>query len=766
MLTSQTSWFNRIFPPLSDTERARRLRLLRIILFSMLAASGFYSLVGVLTAGQLDPWWQLSVVLLAMLLITVLLSQSRRYYYPVAVATIVMVWCIIASSALLGNRIASPGYPVLIVPMVVAAALLGAWISLLIMTANILLGLLFTQMMLDRLSSPIVYTPGSLWAVQSIIFLLIGIIQFFVVRSLNTALAVQQHSRQQLVTQNAVLERANRSYRMLSDCNQMLMRARDEDALLHDLCRIIVDIGQYAFAWVGFAEHDAARSVLVGAAAGANEDFLRQNVFSWAEDAPGGRGPFSTAVRENRTVIVPDIHAETLEPQWRELALAHGFRLVIALPLRLEQRVIGGLVIYGAGANLFPDNERKLLEELAGDLAFGIATIRARQERALALAEVQRLNAELEQRVAQRTAELAARTAQLEIIIRNYPGGYIGLFDRDLRYLRVGGARLFERGFTPGDLEGKTIFETLPPEMLATTEADYRAALQGESVTNEITVAGNTFLTRVHPVREPDGSINSAIVILQDIAAQKQVETLLREALEQQQEVNQLRSRLVAMLSHDFRTPLSVVLMSSSMLLDHEDRLDSDQRAKRLLGIQSAVRELTMMLDEVLAVGRGETLKFSYEPQSLDCVQTCAKLVEAFQQSTTTHRLNFSSDLPERVLLADRRLLQQMLNNLLSNAVKYSPNASVVEIALRVQDPAQWSLSVRDYGIGINPDEVLHLFEFFWRGSNVGGIKGTGLGLAIVRQAVDAHGGSITCESTPGAGSTFTITLPAQPVQV
>lgn len=119
MLTSQTSWFNRIFPPLSDTERARRVRLLRIILFSMLAASGFYSLVGILTAGQLDPWWQLPVVLLAMLLITVLLSQSRRYYYPVAVATIVMVWCIIASSALLGNRIASPGYPVLIVPMVV-----------------------------------------------------------------------------------------------------------------------------------------------------------------------------------------------------------------------------------------------------------------------------------------------------------------------------------------------------------------------------------------------------------------------------------------------------------------------------------------------------------------------------------------------------------------------------------------------------------------------------------------------------------------------
>ncbi|MDI6748387.1 MAG: PAS domain S-box protein [Rhodocyclaceae bacterium] len=173
------------------------------------------------------------------------------------------------------------------------------------------------------------------------------------------------------------LQRANRALRVLIDCNQALGRATDEDALLHDICRAVVDIGGYRMAWVGFAENDAPRSVRPVASAGFAAGYLESIELSWADTALG-RGPAGTAIREQRPVLARNIQADPLFAPWRAEALRHGYASSIALPLLDGERCLGMLGVYSAEVDAFDADEARFLAELANDLAFGIRALRDR----------------------------------------------------------------------------------------------------------------------------------------------------------------------------------------------------------------------------------------------------------------------------------------------------------------------------------------------------------------------------------------------------
>lgn len=189
------------------------------------------------------------------------------------------------------------------------------------------------------------------------------------------------HDSQELNPAEESLRRLNRELRAISSCNQILMRAVDEQTLLNDVCRVICDEAGYRMAWVGYAENDEAKTVRPVAWAGKEDGYLADANITWA-DVERGRGPAGTAIRSGKTSSMQDFMTDPQAAPWRENALQRGYRSSIVLPLKNENaETFSVLNIYSTQPNAFTPDEIRLLEELAGDLAFGIAVLRARRER-------------------------------------------------------------------------------------------------------------------------------------------------------------------------------------------------------------------------------------------------------------------------------------------------------------------------------------------------------------------------------------------------
>jgi PAS domain S-box-containing protein len=175
--------------------------------------------------------------------------------------------------------------------------------------------------------------------------------------------------------------RANRALRMLSRCAEALIRASDEQALLREICQIATEIGGFRFAWVGYAESDERRSIRPQAHAGVEQGYLDEIRLGWDESQPGGRGPAGRTIRGGAPVIVSDVTDASSGFHYVTQALARGYRGIVCLPLKDENRTFGLLALYLGEARAVPPEELALLEELAGELAFGILNLRSRAER-------------------------------------------------------------------------------------------------------------------------------------------------------------------------------------------------------------------------------------------------------------------------------------------------------------------------------------------------------------------------------------------------
>lgn len=245
--------------------------------------------------------------------------------------------------------------------------------------------------------------------------------------------------------------------------------------------------------------------------------------------------------------------------------------------------------------------------------------------------------------------------------------------------------------------------------------------------------------------------------VLHDITAHKQVEENLLHALEKEHELNELKSRFVSLVSHEFRTPLAIIHSSTEMLLLYKRQLTESQRQERLENVQTQVTHMVELLEDVLTIGKAASVGVNFHPERTELNAFCMKIIADFRLTTSTHDIQYSSPGTHIPVLVDQKLLRQALSNLISNAVKYSPNSNRINVRLEQSD-SDIRVHVQDFGIGIPGEDRERLFEYFHRARNVGNISGTGLGLAIVKQAVEAHGGTISCECDQG--TTFTIVLP------
>lgn len=251
-----------------------------------------------------------------------------------------------------------------------------------------------------------------------------------------------------------------------------------------------------------------------------------------------------------------------------------------------------------------------------------------------------------------------------------------------------------------------------------------------------------------------------------DVSERRRAEENIRRALDQQRELNELKSRFVSMTSHEFRTPLAAILSSAQLMRLYGERLPAAEKEELVGGIEDGVQRMTKMLDDILVIGRAEAGMLVFRPAALDVRAFCESLLEEMRAAAASSRrgprpelvLQCRNDSPVR--LADERLLRHALGNLLSNAVKYSPEGGTVRLEVSCT-PEELAFAVRDEGIGLPAEDLPRLFETFYRASNAGNIPGSGLGLAIVKRSVELHGGSVAVESEPGRGSCFRVTIPA-----
>ena len=232
----------------------------------------------------------------------------------------------------------------------------------------------------------------------------------------------------------------------------------------------------------------------------------------------------------------------------------------------------------------------------------------------------------------------------------------------------------------------------------------------------------------------------------------------LTEALSKEKELSDLKSRFVSMASHEFRTPLSTILSSASLLAKYTQAEDQDKRNKHIHRIKSAVNNLTDILNEFLSIGKIEDGKILAHFTDFDIHEMVANLCNEIQGITKSGQyINYVHSGLNRVHL-DPSLLRNILINLLSNAIKFSPEFSTITIETLVTEH-RVRILVRDNGLGISASDQEHLFERFFRGANVTNIQGTGLGLHIVGKYIELMDGTIECSSELEKGTTFTITF-------
>lgn len=254
----------------------------------------------------------------------------------------------------------------------------------------------------------------------------------------------------------------------------------------------------------------------------------------------------------------------------------------------------------------------------------------------------------------------------------------------------------------------------------------------------------------------------NCVYIGRDITARKQAETEIRNALAREKELKELKSGFISMASHEFRNPLSSILLCVQNLQENSN-LSNLNREFYLQSIRDAALTMNSLLEDILVLSKTESDKQKLKLEPVNLPEFCTKIIQNLASIYANKQVEFNYRAELEFFSLDKTTLRNILNNLLSNALKYSPvNTAVELIVTHSAASAEIIIEVRDRGIGIPQEAQKHLFESFYRAGNVNSIPGTGLGLSIVKKSVDLYSGSITIDSELNRGTNIEVTLPLQ----
>jgi len=540
------------------------------------------------------------------------------------------------------------------------------------------------------------------------------------------------------------LRRVNSALKVLSDCNHILIRATDEQELMRDICRTIVDVGGYMLAWVGISERGEEKIVRPVAFWGEDKGYLASLKVSWA-DVDSGRGPTGIAMRNRKTVVVKDIKSDPRWEFWREKAIRHGFASSISLPLIAESEPIGALVILARDTGAFNNQAVFLLEGLAENLAYGIATIRMNSER---------------MKVRQERKLLASVLEQANEGIMIFDGEGI------IKYVNPAINKI--AGHDQGEILGRNIRELQADgEKQKFYEVIWDTINKGENRFGNFVFSGvNSDRVEINAtiwaVSEESGTSSYAMLI-RDVSREVQLERQLRLA----QKMEAIAT-LAGGIAHDFNNNLASIITCAEMARD--DTVEGTPMRELLDVVLRAGYRGRNLVKQILTISCQEEQE--RQPVYVDqVVDECLQLLRASFPKSIEIQLNFAEDLG--LVLADPTQIHQIIVNLCTNAAhSMREKGGVLEINLNNidldADAAQihqdlhagqyLRLTVRDTGNGMSRDIIERIFDPFF--TTKGKAEGTGLGLSVIHGIVKNHHGAITVSSVPGHGSTFHVYLP------
>lgn len=456
-----------------------------------------------------------------------------------------------------------------------------------------------------------------------------------------------------------------------------------------------------------------------------------------------------------------------------------GVSTYLGTPLKNAQgEVVGTLCIL---------NDRPLRDDEQAQRILKIFAARAGAElnRLKVEQDLEHLNQRLEERVKEQTQRWQQSQLEFKRLIQNVPGAVYTVSlssDAQIQVLYISDKITDLLGLNPQSIEAnaqalvsrihpedQTKFEQSKHKILKTKkhwiwdgrflhqDGTYRwLRWSAQRVHDSAEALENSDEEQSHQPLNWDG-------VLIDISDRKAAEINMKFALQKQREMNEIRSRLITTMSHEFRTPLSVISSSASILKSFSDKLSEDKKKQHLETIETYIQHTSQLLEDILVLNRVNAGQLSFQPKRVDIVNLLSKLVNDMYLSHGEHPVQFET-LPDNLREGqegdlDSKLLRQIVLNLIGNAVKYSKDKTPIQVVLLLTIDEIF-LTVKDFGIGILPEDKKQLFEPFHRGQNVGERSGTGLGLSVVKGCVDLHQGQISVQSQPGKGTVFTVTLP------
>ena len=258
----------------------------------------------------------------------------------------------------------------------------------------------------------------------------------------------------------------------------------------------------------------------------------------------------------------------------------------------------------------------------------------------------------------------------------------------------------------------------------------------------------------------PDSKSKILYTAIIDISASKQVQDVLQHTLAHEKELNQLRTRVLSVIEHEFRTPLAAILSSIELLERYSDRMDDEKKSSRYRTIHNMIWYLNDIVQEIHSAQDLNNELPSLNPRPFELISFVRQLIaDMLTLSQHERQILLQTDEPTDggMVTWDENLLRRIVMNLINNALKYSIDEIVCHINMTVDTV---HIKIEDRGAGISEEDQQYIYEAFYRGTSAEFISGTGIGLYVVAQAVKAHSGKVYCESIVDEGTTFHVELP------
>lgn len=601
-----------------------------------------------------------------------------------------------------------------------------------------------------------------------------------------------------------VMLRLNRAYKTLINCNEVLIRAKEEQGLLDRICRTVVEIGGYRMCWVGYTEADSMKTVRPVAKAGYEEGYLDTINVTWA-DEERGRGPVGTAIRTGTPVVVKDIKIDKQFAIWCEEAVKHGYASIIALPLIEDSNVLGALAIYSSEPDAFDQDEIDLLIQLSNDLVYGINSLRTyaahiQAEDALRASEKELHDNFFTQSTINMILSESLKNIPLEEILQKSLNMVLSI--PWLSFKPIGSIHLVED--TAGMLVIKAQYNLPGPLMELCRRIPFGKCLCGQAALSQQIEFADCLDTR-HEIcydgMDPHGHYSVPILFgnntlgvlniylaaghVRDKTEEEFLSTvadtlagiIVRRRVEEEKDklhVQLLQSQkmeavgqLAGGIAHDFNNILTAMMGYGQMLkmkMKEDDPLKS--YADDIISLSHDAANLTQSL---LAFSRKQIMK--PKPVSLnEIVSKMEYLLAKILKEDIQLRTVLSRE--DLIVMADKGRIEQVLMNLATNARDAMPKGGLLNIeteSVNIDNEflgehgygkqGQYALlSFTDSGTGMDRETKEKIFEPFFTTKEVG--KGTGLGLSMVYGVIKHHDGYINVYSEPGQGTSFKIYLP------